>query len=657
VPPAVFGSAVLKCADAHEWRGALRASELALARGALPYWAAERCVKCLAASRRTDDCVRLVSKLIAAHGPTSERRVDAVSQWGLREYGVAVALDACAKVGDLDRARKLFDAANDAGVELTAVSYCIMAKAIGRRAEAGAEAGERPWRRQLEALLDQVERRSIRPDVVLLNSVVDAFVRCGDLDSARGLLGAMEDADFLDCPPDAVTYNTVLKGLARRGSARETLGVARRMRARGIERTAVTNATIIHALAVAGRPALAGTLLGSLLGPAPPAAAATETGRRDDVRRRVDASLVRESARTAAYTAVLRAFALQGNRRSAFDVYSRMKACGVRRSAVTYAELLSACGNKNGLVEAVWESMVKDSIQATAVTYNAAVSALTQSEVDDVRQARFLSAANLKRAMVLVDKMRRDAAVGGLSSRTLTVLLEALLRDADVDEPSSRVKIAQALYADACFKRDPPPVAATYSVMLRHAGRQGDVALARDAWDALLADSAADCDVIAANAYLDALCKNGQLKQALDLLESMAAGTATLPRPDVVSFSTVIYGLSKSRNAFAADKALELYRQMRRLAVAPDSGVARSVLRSCASLRGGRAFSQRDARVDAARTVLADADAHLGPQAASDLRALASALLSPNSAAKRKRSDDIFEQHTWNSFDSGFRFL
>jgi pentatricopeptide repeat protein len=146
-----------------------------------------------------------------------------------------------------------------------------------------------------------------------------------------------------------------------------------------------------------------------------------------------------------------------------------------------------------------------------------------------------------------------------------------------------------------------------------------------------------------------------------DLLGSMAAGSNVLPRPDVVSFSTVIYGLSKSRNAFAADKALELYRQMRRLAVAPDAGVARSVLRSCASLRGGRAFSQRDARVDAARDVLADADAFLGPQAAADLRALAAALLSPNSAAggavRRKRSDDIFEQKEWNSFDSGFHFL
>ncbi|KAK7384847.1 hypothetical protein VNO78_30550 [Psophocarpus tetragonolobus] len=69
-------------------------------------------------------------------------------------------------------------------------------------------------RKQLRQILDEVEvakRHFEKLNTIVMNAVVEACVRCGDIDSALRIFGEMKKRD--GCGVDSVTYATLLKGL------------------------------------------------------------------------------------------------------------------------------------------------------------------------------------------------------------------------------------------------------------------------------------------------------------------------------------------------------------------------------------------------------------------------------------------------------------
>ena len=66
--------------------------------------------------------------------------------------------------------------------------------------------------------------------VVVLNTLMDACCRCGDLASAAQLL---DDMARLDITPDLITYSTLIKGHCAKGELEKALELFGAMRRRG----------------------------------------------------------------------------------------------------------------------------------------------------------------------------------------------------------------------------------------------------------------------------------------------------------------------------------------------------------------------------------------------------------------------------------------
>ena len=72
--------------------------------------------------------------------------------------------------------------------------------------------------------------------VVVLNTLLDACCRCGDLASAGQLL---DDMASLDIAPDLITYSTLIKGYCQKGDLDKALELFGAMRRRGIRADAI----------------------------------------------------------------------------------------------------------------------------------------------------------------------------------------------------------------------------------------------------------------------------------------------------------------------------------------------------------------------------------------------------------------------------------
>jgi len=637
--------------------------------GTLTYGEARDALFRAGRARKTSECAAFVRALCLKR----PARGGGGASFRVSEHLASFALNAYAREGDTAAARHLLrDLETTGGVAPTALSFCILVKGCGRAAERCAD--KRGWAREVDRVLEDCKKANARADLVLLNSAVDAYARCGDPARACALLGSME-ADW-GVKPDARGYNAALKALCH-GHPRAALGLARVMRREGIEPTAVTNATLAHALGHA-RPDAALRILPSLV----PAVTAAE--READP----EAARERDLAATAAYTAVLGEFANRGEAKRAYDVARAMRSRGVRRNAITYAELFRALAarppsvGREDVVAALWRKMRGEGVRPTVVTYNVAIGALCAAPLGGGP----VPEAAVKRALGLAAELREGA---GWTAITLNLLLAALFGPAPppttYDQPGPK-RVARHEAAERLLKRaerDPAafarPDAATYTITLRARARRGDLAGAIAAFDTLRR-SDAKADVVACNAMLEAFLRNGALPDALRLLGNMRTGTcpalgSDLPAPDARSFGMVLEALARDGDAQRALDVFEAARAARRV----DARCARAALMACTHLKAparGLFDITPNAREDvtAARSVLAGARELLPPEEVLRLRDFAQDLLSqcdsetwkgpasaearpPRWRAAETAADRIFYERGWNSVDSGFKLF
>lgn len=111
------------------------------------------------------------------------------------------------------------------------IAYSVMLKSHGRAFNVVA----------VKKVLNQLRELRVPVDTVLLNTAVDALVRCNDVRAARNMLLNQTYASTVD----ATTYNTVIKGFVRSGQTRDAFQLASRMQAAGHHPDAVTVNTLM----------------------------------------------------------------------------------------------------------------------------------------------------------------------------------------------------------------------------------------------------------------------------------------------------------------------------------------------------------------------------------------------------------------------------
>lgn len=135
---------------------------------------------------------------------------------------------------------RLFNEMRTAGLKPPLPVFTTAIKAYGRL---GGTAGAKGAR---ETAIE-VENSGIVPDPVLRNALIDAYARCGDLETAELVL-----RNGWGGPPDAVAWNTLLNAFARKGDVNRLQSGLSEMEASGLTPSRVTLTTVMKGLVAGG---------------------------------------------------------------------------------------------------------------------------------------------------------------------------------------------------------------------------------------------------------------------------------------------------------------------------------------------------------------------------------------------------------------------
>ncbi|KAI5082473.1 hypothetical protein GOP47_0002216 [Adiantum capillus-veneris] len=159
-----------------------------------------------------------------AHELLSMHQIRNVSSW-------TTLIDGYARQGQGEKALNCFDEMQGNSISPDAVTYACILKACGaiKAAERGKE------------IHDEIVRQGLlETNVVLANSLIDMYARCGMLRSAHSVL------EEIPCR-DIVSWNVMIAGYARQGEGRQALDCFEQMQGEGFFPNAKTFASVLKA--------------------------------------------------------------------------------------------------------------------------------------------------------------------------------------------------------------------------------------------------------------------------------------------------------------------------------------------------------------------------------------------------------------------------
>lgn len=558
---------------------------------------------------------------------------------------------------------------------LSAVAYSILLKAYGR------------WKdiKNVEMSILHAQRNNVAPDIVMANTVIDAYVNCGDVDKARELVQLMtaEESDAKDrneywplLRPNSRTYNTILKGMAEQGDVKLAMDLSKIVKAKGLWDNVTTN-TLVKAAVAAEEFEMAEDILSKH----------TSTFNDDDIGRRTRRQV--DHPNIEAYTELVDGYAKAGFLEKALGLMQIMRNRGVEPNEYTYTCIVGALARSNKVRQArkMIEYALNLNLPRNKLTpiYNAFISGLLSDNWSDnlesAGQASY--AANVVEALSVLQEMQDmnirpnvvtvSVVIDGLGrcnpprcqdAKDLVQHLEFTLRPKSSRIPglSSRgISLSNRIIATA---------------LIRAYGRGNDVASAIQSFERI-----ASPDVVAFNTLLDACCRSDKLKLALELfgeyvsferwsgdrpVGSGNSGKDITIKPDVVTYTTLISSLLQLKSKAATKRASKMYTDMKQTwMIYPDTRQVDTIL--SAMISGGPiGFNDDDVRFTLA--VLRDGERleWKGRQYERRKRAVRAILVGCSSEVWKNDefayglvnedpADPLFTKKGWNQIDSGFR--
>lgn len=464
---------------------------------------------------------------------------------------------------------------------LSPVAYSILLKAYGRLGDM----------KNVEMSILNAQRNGIIPDIVMVNTVVDAYVNCGLIDKAQVVVRSMtatnakelspeaEESFWPLLPPNTRTYNTLLKGMAGVGDIGGAMRLSRVVQSNGLWDEITTN-TLVKAAVTANEYDLAEDILSNHT--------VTEFSPN-----RADHPNVE------AYTELLDGYAKDGQLENSLRVMQLMQKRGVTPNEYTYTCMVGALARNNKVRQARKMIDYAASFPSNGgrkmdltPTYNAFISGL----LSDIRNpnaettGQSSHAANMVEVLALLQEMLGSKIHPNVVTAALVV--DGLGRCNPPRCKEAR-ELVEHLELQSRVRQN-----GNYDQNLRH-HVSGGIALSNNKIATALIQSygrandlesaiesftqMATPDVVALNALLDACCRSDQLKLALDLFKKHAcldqsnaqeSNANTLGylggenphksiKPDVVTYTTLISALLQLKSRAATKRATSLYSEMK----------------------------------------------------------------------------------------------
>ena len=464
---------------------------------------------------------------------------------------------------------------------LSPVAYSILLRAYGRNGDG----------KNVEMSIRHAEQNGVKADIVMANTVLDAYVNCGEIDKAETLFhqlcrdGKTGDDDSGYWPrlrPNLRTYNTMLKGLAIEGRLREALKLSKSMDAINLWDDITTN-TLVKVAVTAQDFQVAEHLLANH----------TTSSTQEH----------RDHPNIEAYTELIDGYAKDGQLEKALEIMQLMQQRGVSPNEYTYTSMVGALARNNKVRQAkkMIDYVTSSSLLARrgkrvlTPVFNAFISGLLSGDGEDQQQtSRSLNVLEALNALSEMEKLdvypnvvTVTLLIDGLANcnpprckeaKELVQHLEFSLRTKQqqqykymMNKPLHRISLANARIG---------------TTLIRAFGRACDVEAATDAFRRITKP-----DVVALNALLDACCKSSELKLAFEMFEKYAQfnawkddeliiengplGEKVICRaihPDVVTYTTLISAVLQLKNKNASKRAAKLYNEMKHVwRISPDT--------------------------------------------------------------------------------------
>ena len=483
VPPTECARVIQRCMTLGQWRTGLRAYGLEFASakrsGSSPSFGSVRAaLRGLQRAREGTAAGNLLESVAACQYPQQR-------PWRMTQELVSYALNACASSRNAEGAERILTRVTKLlppdEFAAGAVVYSVLAKAHGRCADGAS----------VSSVLSRAYDNDITPDTIFCNSVIDAYVRSGDVERAHAVACAMfrvralgsatadgtneravdtqlllsseslaladeralggattagEGADDLSSSqldellaragaakvaPDIRTYNTLLKALARQCSDTPSRNGAHRS---ALERVFALRAEMSSLRVVADHVTEATTIDACVRAGDLARARATLRNATSGSRQTALSAVGVEG-----YTALLNGLASQGELRSAIDLFREMLRDGVEPNEITCTALIAGFATHGRAQDALRLFRSMESIESVHFTpsvtaYNALITALC-------RPRPLASAGPAERAPTSGDQ-------GSLDARDETDASRQQQRIAAQRDHSERVRDAIALIGE-----------------------------------------------------------------------------------------------------------------------------------------------------------------------------------------------------------------
>ncbi|KAG2309941.1 hypothetical protein Bca52824_021498 [Brassica carinata] len=363
-------------------------------------------------------------------------------------------------------------------------------------------------RRQLDQIVEEVEaakKRYGRLNTIVMNSVLEACVHCGDVDLALRIFNEMGESG--GCGVDSITYATILKGLGK---------------ARRIDEAFQIMESIEQGTA-AGNPKLSSSLVYGLLDAL---INAGDLRRANGLLARYGTLLLEHGEPSILiYNLLMKGYINSGSPQAAVVLLDEMLRLGLEPDRSTYNTLIHACIKYGDLDAAMKffkemkekaEELYDDSLLPDVITYTTLVKGFGDAK-------NLISLQEIYLEMKLCDSLFIDRTA-------FTAVVDALLK---CGSTSGALCVFGEILKRSGANADLRPKPHLYMSMMRAFAVQGDYGMVRNLYLRLWSDSSGTISKAvqqeADNLLMEAALNAGQLDEALGILTSIVRRWKAIP--------------------------------------------------------------------------------------------------------------------------------
>ncbi|KAJ7547987.1 hypothetical protein O6H91_08G112500 [Diphasiastrum complanatum] len=443
-------------------------------------------------------------------------------------------ISAYADHGEAEEAINLFQHMQQTGIAPDKVAFVVVLKACTRIA--ALEQG-----RQLHT---QIVRSGLESDVIVGNTLVDMYAKCGSIERARQLFNNMHERSM-------VSWNAMITGYAQKGLGKEAFALYEQMKQQGVQPDDVTYVVLLKTCASIATLEQGKELHFQIV----------KSGFESDVT--VGNTLVDMYAKcgsidlarqvfnnmherdVVSWTAMITGYVQQGLGKEALVLYEQMKQADVKLNNVTYVVLLKACASIAALKEGkqLHSQIIKSGFESNVTVGNSLVD--MYAKCGSIQHAQ----------QVFNDMHERDVV-------SWTVMISGYAQQ-------GLGKEALDLY-EHMKQEDLQPNNVTYVVLLKACASIAALEQGKQVHSHII-KSGFEKDLIVGNALVDMYAKCGSIEHARQVFNN-------LHERDMVSWTAIIAGYAQEG---LGKEALTLLEQMLREGTKPDEVTYVNLLSAC----------------------------------------------------------------------------